>query len=98
MGDEVLHRDQPEAVTSGEALQLWHPRHRSVGVRALADHSHRGEPGEPAEIDGALGLPGAYEAASVGRLARQRLPGPYAALPLRLSIGHHLDGLRALGG
>src|SRR5439155_2484466 len=98
MGDEVLHRDQAKAVAPRETLELRHPRHRSIRVRDLADDPYRGQHGEPAEIDGGLGLPGAYEDASVTRLKREDVPGLHDVVRFRFGIGQHLDGLRAVGG
>ena len=98
MGDEVLHRDQAKAVAPRETLELRHPRHRSIRVRDLADDPYRGQPGEPAEVDGGLGLPGAYEDAPVTRLERKNVPGLHDIVRFRFGIGQHLDGLRAVGG
>src|SRR5437660_1572547 len=54
--------------------------------------------GEPAEIDRGLGLPGAYEDASVTRLEREDVPGLHDVVRFRFWIGQYLDGLRAVGG
>ena len=54
-----------------EARELGHARHRAVVVHDLADHARGLQPGEPGEIDRALGLPGADEHAALARAERE---------------------------
>ena len=48
-----------------EGDEIWQPRHGAVVVHDLADHAGGIEPGEPRDIDGGLGMPGADEHAAI---------------------------------
>ena len=55
----------------GERLEVGQPRHAAVVAHDLADDARGRETGEPREVDGALGLPGAHQHAAAPRAERE---------------------------
>ena len=56
VGDEVLDRDDLEAVLAGEGDELGEPLHRAVVVDDFGEDAGGLEPGEAREIDAGLGV------------------------------------------
>ena len=54
---------------------LGHTRHAAVLVAYLAEHAALAQAGEPAEVDGSLGVPVAREHAPLARSQREDVPG-----------------------
>ena len=58
-----------------ERGHLGHARHAAVLVAYLAEHAALAQAGEPAEVDGSLGMPVAREHAPLARSQREHVPG-----------------------
>jgi len=63
--DELVDGDDPEAVASGEALDLGEPHHGAIRVHELAKDAAVLEASEAAEVDGGLGVTSADENAAL---------------------------------
>ena len=96
--DELLHRDDLQAVPPREALQLGQARHRSVCVRDLADHTDGLKTGESTQIHRCLGLSGAHEHAPFTRAQGEDVTGLDEIYGCALRIGEHAYRARAIGG
>ena len=60
---------------AARASDARHPHHRAVVVDELADDADRREAGEPAQVDGRLGVAGPGEHAAVPRPQRHDVAG-----------------------
>ena len=95
-GDDVLDRADLETVLLSEDLQVRHAGHRAVVVHDLADHAGGARPGEPRQVDDALGLPAADEHAAVARAEREDVARPREVLGLGRRVARDLDRARAV--
>jgi hypothetical protein len=77
VGDQIGDRAQDQVVLGGEGLELGHPRHLAIVLHDLADHAGRLAPGQPRQIDRALGLPGAHQDAAAAGPQREDVAGRY---------------------
>ena len=97
VGDEVLDRDDPEAVLAGEGDELGEPLHRAVVVDDLGEDAGGLEPGEAREIDAGLGVAGALEDAAVAGDQRKDVAGADEILGRGVAARQRPDGRGALG-
>ncbi len=51
IGDEIADGDDLEPEVTSQPHETWHPRHLSVVVHDLAEHTCRVEPGQPCQVD-----------------------------------------------
>ena len=65
VADQVGDRDQPQAVQAGVLQQLGKPRHRTIWVLDLADHTRRIEPRQAGQVHGGLGVAGPFQHAAI---------------------------------
>jgi hypothetical protein len=94
--DQVGDRDHLQPVARAVALEVRNARHRAVVVHHLADDAARVEPGEPREVDGRLGLPGALQHAAGLGLEREDVAGLHEVLRPGRRVDRHLDGAGAV--
>ena len=60
---------------AARASDARHPGHRAVVLDELADDADRREAGEPAQVDGGLGVAGPHEHAAGARPQRHEVAG-----------------------
>ena len=79
VGDQVGDGDQREVVVVGEHPQLVAAGHVALVLLRddLAERAGGGEPGEPGEVDGGLGVPRPAQHAALAGPQRQHVPGPH---------------------
>jgi hypothetical protein len=75
-GDEVLDGQQHEALGSGQPGGVGQAGHRPVVVHELGDAADRLQAGEPAQVDGGLGVPGAVQHPTGHGAQREHVAGP----------------------
>ena len=74
VGDQVGDRDQRQAVLVGEPAQLGQPgiiEPSSLTISAITPG--RGQPGQPGQVDGGLGVPGPAQHAAVDGPQREHV-------------------------
>ena len=98
MRDQVLDRAELEAVLLAELDEVRHAGHRAVVLHDLADHAGGREPGQPREIDGALGLPRALERPAGAGAQREDVSGLHDVARAHAGIDRDLDRARAVAG
>jgi len=96
-GDEVRDGDEDEAVLPGEGGGVVGAHHRAVVVDQLGDAGHLAHPGEAAQVDGGLGVPGPVQHAARDGPQRQHVPGPDEALGPGGGVGEHLERVGGRG-
>ncbi len=73
VADQVLDRDHRQAVLVGELAQLRAALHGAVVVDDLDQDAGRGEPGEPGQVDGGLGVAAPDEHAALAVAQREHV-------------------------
>ena len=61
VGDEVLDRDDTQVEPLGHDHEVGDARHRAVLVHDLDEHADGRLAGQPHQVDGRLGMPGAHQ-------------------------------------
>ena len=91
---EIIARpcSSAKARSSGGAL------HGAVVVDDLDQDSGGGQPGQPGQVDGRLGVPAADEHATLAVAQREDVAGPGQLPRLGGRVGQHPDGVGAVGG
>src|SRR5262249_14863167 len=97
IGNQVGDRADLQAVTLGKGNQIVTPRHRAVIVHYFADHARRIEAGEARDVDGRLGMTGAYEHAAATRYQREDMSGRNDVAPVLGRIDGGGDRASAIG-
>ena len=92
--DQVLDGDHAKPVPLGELGELRQARHLALLVHDLADDAGRRAAGEPREVHGGLGVPGAPQHAAGHRPERQDVAGPRQVLRVRGRIDQRAHGER----
>ena len=95
---EFGHGDGHQTVLGGERGELRAVGHRSVVAGDLGQDPGRREPGETAEVDGALGVPGPPQDAALAGDEGEHVPGSGELLGSNGGVGQRADGQRAVGG
>ena len=82
----------------GEIDDLLAGHHRAVVIGELADDADRRQTGEPAEIDGRLGMAGAHQHAALLGDEREHMAGPHEIMRAHIAIGERPHAVAALLG
>ena len=77
--------------------QLRDARHGSVVVHDFADHAALAQTGQPRQIHGRFGLPGAHQHAAFAGPQGKDMAGTNQIARLAGGIDRHADGVRAVG-
>ena len=98
VGDQVGDGADLQPVALGDGDEVGQARHRAVLVHDLADHARGVEPGEPGDVDGRLGMPGAHQDAAVAGAQREDVARRRDVLRTRARVDRHRDGAGAVVG
>ena len=96
--DQVVDRDHRQVVLVGERAQLRRALHRAVVVDDLDQDADRGQPRQPGQVDGRLGVAAPAEHAALAVAQREHVPGPGDLPGLGGRVGEHPGGVRAVPG
>ena len=96
--DQVLDGDDLESEALGEFHQLRHPCHGAIVVHDLTDDARRRQPRQARQIDGALGLPGAFQDTAGAGAQGEDVTRANQVFGLGLGADGGEDGGGAVGG
>ncbi|CAM5344126.1 hypothetical protein SVIOM74S_08567 [Streptomyces violarus] len=98
VGDQILDRDDRQAVLAGEGDQLGQAQHRAVLPGDLDDRAGRAQAREAGEVDGGLGVAVARQDPAGPGAQREDVAGADEVVGAGDAVGEQLEGGGAVGG